>query len=437
MITLDKQKAKYAKYKPTGIDWIGEIPVDWKSIRSRFVMQYKKWKNLKISSDIREDESFLPYLSMDILRWKEDCKIEYAKLDESLVETQEGDLLLLRDGSNAWEFMKSKDWILSSTMAKFSLLRKENSQYLYYLSKFFEPVLKEFSIWMGIPHVNWNVLKDLTYFQFDTKEQQIIADYLDDKTALIDNIISLKNKQIDLLKERRASLIHNAVTKGLNPNVEMINSWFEVVWKMPRGRKFGKLKYLSKIANSNIDKKSEDDIPVLLCNYVDVYKNDFITDKIEFMKATATSIQYEKFKLQVWDVIITKDSETANDIWIPAYVKGTLDNLVCWYHLTLCRSNKELLWQYLFYYLHNKKIRDYYEFNANWVTRFWLWLNTITSTPIIYPSFGEQEAIVAFLDSKTVQIDKTIEIVKKTIGLLTEYKQSLISNVVTGKVKVF
>jgi hypothetical protein len=89
---------------------------------------------------------------------------------------------------------------------------------------------------------------------------------------------------------------------------------------------------------SNVDKKSEPgELPVRLCNYTDVYKNDYITDDLEFMRATASRAEIAKFGLHVGDVIITKDSETPDDIGIPALVDSTSSDLLCGYHLAMIR----------------------------------------------------------------------------------------------------
>jgi len=96
------------------------------------------------------------------------------------------------------------------------------------------------------------------------------------------------------------------------------------------------------LRTSNVDKKSEDgEKAVRLCNYVDVYKNDKITMSLDFMEATATEAQIERFALQVGDIVITKDSETPDDIGVPALITETAPDLVCGYHLAILRPNAE------------------------------------------------------------------------------------------------
>ncbi len=107
---------------------------------------------------------------------------------------------------------------------------------------------------------------------------------------------------------------------------------------------------------SNVDKHAKDgEIPVQLCNYVDVYNNDRITHNIRFMRATATLNEIERFRLETGDVLITKDSEVWTDIGVPAFVEYAAQDLVCGYHLALLRPLQATLnGVYLFRVLQSK-----------------------------------------------------------------------------------
>ena len=104
------------------------------------------------------------------------------------------------------------------------------------------------------------------------------------------------------------------------------------------------LKRAASVSLSNVDKLSlEGQTEVLLCNYTDVYYNDRITNAIQFMKATAPPDQISKFRLHVGDVLITKDSETPDDIAVPAVVSEELENVLCGYHLALLRPGDAVM----------------------------------------------------------------------------------------------
>src|SRR6202040_4188005 len=102
---------------------------------------------------------------------------------------------------------------------------------------------------------------------------------------------------------------------------------------------FGRLKFSANSTTSNVDKHTKDnEVPVLLCNYVDVYNNEFILPDMDFMSASATASEIERFTLRKGDVLITKDSESWDDIAVPALVASELEGVVCGYHLAIVRS---------------------------------------------------------------------------------------------------
>ncbi|MEW9584013.1 restriction endonuclease subunit S [Paraburkholderia sp. DGU8] len=201
---------------------------------------------------------------------------------------------------------------------------------------------------------------------------------------------------------------------------------------MPKDWRATRLRFVASIRNSNVDKKSYDDqVPVLLCNYTDVYYNERITSKEGLMKATASQAEIEKFELLAGDVIITKDSETADDIGIPAWVPESLPGVVCGYHLTQLRANACILPEYLFRSLQAQTTRKYLEIETPGVTRFGLDQDTIGSIPINVPPREVQQNIVAHLNRATARIDTLVAKKTRFIELLREKRQALITHAVT------
>ncbi len=198
-----------------------------------------------------------------------------------------------------------------------------------------------------------------------------------------------------------------------------------------------KLKYLANINPSNIDKKSKDDEKeILLCNYVDVYKNEYINNDLDFMKATATDEQIAKFILRKGDVIATKDSESPDDIGIPALVTEDFNNVVCGYHLTHIKPSS-IFGDYLFRWFQTQYLKSYFEVSANGVTRFGIGVDKFNSTLVLTPPLSEQKAIASYIEKETGRIDIKIAKTKRIIELQKEYRTALISEAVTGKIKIF
>lgn len=203
--------------------------------------------------------------------------------------------------------------------------------------------------------------------------------------------------------------------------------------QIPEHWELKKLKYVALVQPSNVDKKTEkDEIPVLLCNYVDVYKNDYIVNSLPFMEATAKNNEIEKYQLVIGDVIITKDSETAQDIAIPAYVKETAPNLLCGYHLAQIRSNQvDIIGEYLFRLFQSKMFNSNFEIGANGVTRYGLGVEVTQSTFVLLPPLSEQQKIADYLDQKTTLIDSIIAKKEKQIELYKEERTAVINHAVT------
>jgi type I restriction enzyme S subunit len=205
------------------------------------------------------------------------------------------------------------------------------------------------------------------------------------------------------------------------------------VWlgTLPSHWEVKKLKFVANPQPSNVDKKTiDDEIPVQLCNYVDVYKNDFIDSKVAFMQATATSAEIEKFKLNIGDVIVTKDSETPQDIAVPALVVEESDNLICGYHLTQIKQ-KLINGSFLFRLFQSKGFNAQFIVQANGVTRFGLPSYAIDNAFVPIPSLDEQQKIADFLDYKTTQIDALIEKKEALLLKLQEKRSALIAQAVT------
>jgi len=208
-------------------------------------------------------------------------------------------------------------------------------------------------------------------------------------------------------------------------------SGVEWIGEIPEGWEVKKLKYVADARPSNIDKKNKDgEEAVLLCNYVDVYKNEFISSELAFMTATASQEQKEKFLLQKGDVLATKDSETPDDIAIPSLVVEDFDNIVCGYHLTHIKP-KKIIGSYLFRYFQTKYLSSYFEVSANGVTRYGLGVDKFGSALILNPPLEEQTAIANYLDRKTAEIDSLIAQKQRLIELYQEEKIAIINQAVT------
>src|SRR5665213_2007457 len=193
------------------------------------------------------------------------------------------------------------------------------------------------------------------------------------------------------------------------------------------------LRAIASLNISSVDKiPADDEFPVRLANYTDVYKHEFISSDMELMQATATANEIERFRLHRDDVIITKDSETWDDIGIPALVVDSADDLVCGYHLAILRSDKTKLdGRFLLRCLQSKDIRIQLGLAADGVTRFGIPKDAIGKLQLPVPPLAEQRAITKYLDKETGRMDALVAAKERWLELLAEKRRALITRAVT------
>jgi type I restriction enzyme, S subunit len=228
------------------------------------------------------------------------------------------------------------------------------------------------------------------------------------------------------------------------------NSGVECLGTIPNHWAITKIKKEFRVIPSNVDKKSNDDEnSVKLCNYVDVYYNEFINSEIDFMEATASEYEIKKFQLQIDDVLITKDSEDPHDIAVPALVTETKYKLLCGYHLSIIRSvNNKLLGEYLFWVLMDNAIVSQLHREATGITRWAIASRHIKNCFIPFPPINEQVAICLYLKKAWTNIERIIQLkfgkskaskennTKNQLQTLLSYRKSLIHECVTGKKQI-
>lgn len=193
------------------------------------------------------------------------------------------------------------------------------------------------------------------------------------------------------------------------------------------------LKGISEVYPSNVDKKSSDDEdPVRLCNYTDVYYNEEITEDIGFMEATTTEAKANRFRLREGDILITKDSESKDDIGIPAYVPADFDDVVCGYHLFLIRPDKSSISpRFLFNCLKSRLLQTQFENLANGVTRYGITTGDAKNVRIPHPDKRSQDQIIDFLSDGETSLNRAMNGFEGISELLHSKRKATIRQSVT------
>lgn len=441
----------YQEYKNTDIEWFTQIPKHWNFFRARMVGVFSASGIDKKLDDSEIQIKMFNYLDVynskdKILRYSEDL-MDTTTTAEKILEhsLKQGDFLFTPSSETANDIGHAAlvDKISNAVVFSYHLIRFKPSclvapNFFRYLLNS-NPIRSYFeSVCTGTTRMvlSRDDFKNTLITLPSLSEQTNISIFLDSETDKIDTLVKEQERLIDLLKENRQALLSSAVTAGLNPQVKTKKTGIEWLEQIPAHWEIKKLKFVANVFSSNVDKKSyEDEIPCLLCNYKDVYYNEVIQVDMEFMQATATLDQIEKLTLKNDDVIITKDSESPDDIGVSSHVPCDLNGVVCGYHLAIIRPSN-IDGMYLKRLFDSKYLKSKFAILANGLTRYGLGRYSVDNVYLPIPPRLEQAQIVEFINTKCSIIDELSSQAKNAISLLHERRSALISAVVTGQIDV-
>ena len=429
----------YPAMKPSGVEWLEDVPDHWYVHRA-------KWLFRNLDRPVRETDEVVTCFRDGTVTLRKNRRL--AGFTEALKEigyqgVRCGDLVIhMMDAFAGSIGVSDSDGKCTPVYAICEAGSLANPQY-------YARVVREMARRQWILALSKGVRERSTDFRFAAfavqllpvpppAEQAAIVRYLDHVDRRISRYIRAKQRLIELLEEEKQVVIHRAVTRGLDPDVRLKPSGVEWLGDVPEHWEVRRIRNVAQMRVSNVDKhvKSEE-IPVRLCNYVDVYKNDLIDGRLDFMRATATADEIARFLLKAGDVLITKDSETWDDIAVPALVTEPIPNLISGYHLALLRPRTgDLTGEFLLRALQSKGVAHQFHVGAGGVTRYGLSHAAIQSVWIPLPPLSEQAAIVSHLDHETTHMDAARDRAQREIELLREYRTRLMADVVTGKLDV-
>lgn len=413
---------KYPALKESNFEHIGAVPSSWDvSKRLRHIFQVKKGRNPVVQYDSEIDSS-LPYLTASYLRGGE---LEIWVPNDGL-KAEEGDILLLWDGSNAGEFFKSREGIVSST---FSLLStsEQNKQFFWYALKSCESYIKESSIGMGIPHVNGDALRNLKIATPSPLEQDRIANFLDIETVKIDGLIKKQEELIALLHEKIHIAAIEIVTQGLNQhNFKSISNVFWIN-KIPSHWVVERIKTIFEI-KKRIAGKLGYDVLSITQNGIKVKDTENNDGQQSMDYSKYQIVEKGDFAMNHMD-LLTGYVDIANQdgVTSPDYRVFSIRNQSKYYPeyylllLQLCYKSK------LFYPFGQ---------GSSQLGRWRLPTDAFNQFYYPVPPYEEQVEIANVVLAQNNKIALLIEKSRRSIELLKEHRASLIYAAVTGKIMV-
>ena len=431
--------------KGSSVEWIDKIPKLWKVKKLKHLVSYN---DDTLGANTNPDYEF-HYIEISDVDYIDGIKInEKIRFEDSpsrarrVVRPHDVIVSTVRTYLRAiGVFPDIKDGVCSTG---FCVLRGNieelDQEFLSYSvrSEWFISEVIGNSYGVSYPAINSSELVELKIAVPPKEEQKLISRYLGKKTEQIDSLIEKIQKKIKFLKEQRTSLINQCVTKGLDANIEMKDSGVEWIGEIPKHWEVHKLKYLSSATLSSVDRHEyETERRVSICHYPDVYYNEFIDRQTILPFGTCNDKELEKFSLRRGDILLTKDSETPDDIGVPTYVRELIENTVCGYHLARVRVlSKTISSLFLYRFIQSSSVGNYFSISANGITRFGLGKESIESLVVLVPPLSEQEEITSLLNTQSLLTQQLIKKYKQLTELLKEFHQSLISSVVTGQVRV-
>ena len=425
---------KETKMKNSGIEWIGEIPDDWESIRLKYIYSTTK---AKLPKQFYDDKNLTPYLSMDFIRDSINTEPVYAKDGDYCSEE---DILILWDGSNAGEivFNHPAGYAPSTT----AILKKLSTQSLPVYDKFYlkalEDDLRRNTNGMGIPHVNGSYLNNSLFLLPPKSTQQRIASYLDKKCSKIEETIQNQQQVIEKLKAYKQSLITEAVTgkvkiengKACGEYESYKDSGVEWIGKIPSEWEVKKLKFSSQIMRGLFSHRPRND-PDYYDGVHPFIQTGEVARAVKYITTYSQTLNELGFSVSrefpAGTVLLTI-AANVGDVAILDFNACFPDSVIGFYP----KENVSKI--FMFYVL--KSMKEQFMRNAIISTQMNLNINIVKEEFIPLPSLAEQKEIVKFLEKKSDYIDTAIEQKQNLIEKLTEYKKSLIYECVTGKKEV-
>ena len=430
----------YPSYTDIGIEWLGTIPSSWHKSKLKYVsILYTgnslndKQKNLYESYD----HNHMPYISSKdidadyhVVNYNNGIRI--PPKENPLRVSPKGSLLLCVEGGSAGKKLVylDRDVCFVNKLCCFNSRQNTKFQYYFIQSSHFQDKFK-ISLSGLIGGVSISTLRNFELPLPPLPEQKQIVTFLDYKTQKIDKLIKLTEQKNERLKEQRIALINQCVTKGLNPNVEMKDSGVEWIGEIPTHWKEVKLKYFSSVTLgkmlTNADKGGFHYRRYLRSKNIQIEK----VDVSDVKKMWFSDRELEKYRLKRGDLLFNEGGDVGRAcIWNNELDECYIQNSVNRVQFSGCNEQFVLYQSTVHHYV------GFYDSRVDRVSIPHLTKEKLESIPFVLPTLNEQTEIVKHLDEKTQIIDSTIGKESQRLELLKEYRQALISEVVTGKIDV-
>ena len=408
---------QYDSYKDSGVEWIGEVPSHWEVVPLKRAITINNGCDYK---HVQVEEDGYPVIGSGG---------QFAWANQYMYDGEA--VLLGRKGTiDKPMYYNGKFWTVD-TMFYGIPKKNANCKYLYYQAK--NIPFERYATATALPSMTQTDLNNNTICLPPLDEQIVIANYLDKKCSEIDNVISAQQKRIALLQELKQSVITHAVTKGLNPNVEMKDSGMEWIGDIPSNWNNLRLRFVCELRNGYTPSKANPEF--WEDGTIPWYRMEDIREcgrKLKEAKQYITEGAVKGGGLFEAGSFILATTATIGEhavLIVDSLANQRFTNLKIRKSLS-----QKLLGDYFFYYLY--MVDNYCKATTKTSTFPAVSMELLKNCHIVFPSVKEQYKIIDYLDKRCASIDSSISKAQHQVEILQEYKQSLITEVVTGKRKV-
>ncbi|MDB9375059.1 restriction endonuclease subunit S [Nodularia sphaerocarpa] len=423
---------RYPQYKDSGVEWLGDIPEHWEVKRLKFVV-----KNVIQQKDFKTELE--TYIALEYIEsWTGKLKEpDEEVIFESTVKCFSPNDIL---------FCKLRPYLAKVVLAEkhgvcvgeLLVIRfNENillPKFIFYdfLSKRFIELVNSSTYGAKMPRASWTFISNIGFHIPPLSEQKKIACFLDSKLEEIDKFISNKQRLIELLKEQKTAIINRAVTKGLNPHAPMKPSGIEWLGDIPAHWEVKKLKYIAQIVLGKMlqgDSSGNDYLkPYLRSANIQWDKADVSDIKQMWL----TKNEMNSYLVKSKDILVSEGGEVGRAcIWNNEIEECYIQNSV---HKITCSQKSSAFYIYYQFYIIGHK--GYFESIVNRVSIGHLTREKLINIKFIIPPLSEQNNIADFINQESAKINQAITTIEKEIELIKEYRTTLISEAVTGKIDV-
>ncbi|SHK06642.1 type I restriction enzyme, S subunit [Geosporobacter subterraneus DSM 17957] len=433
-----RQYKKYERYKDSGVKWIGEIPEEWETVPLKRIFKIINGGTPSSSEESYWNGEIVWVTPNDLSKLTEACIVDSErKITEDGLHNcsarivPKGSIVISTRAPIGYVAIAEVPLCTNQGCKSLVPTKVINNKYFYYWMhsiSFYLNVLGQGTTFLELSNSSLSVVELLTP---SINEQKAIANFLDLKTAGIDGLIADKEKLIELLQEKRQAIITEAVTKGLNQNVKMKDSGIEWIGEIPEHWRLSKIKYESLINNKTLSESTDDDYEI---EYIDISSVTSIgeIDGVQSLNFKDAPSRARRI-LYKGDTIVSTVRTYLKAI---AFIENAQSNLICSTGFAVLTPLSKVVPKYLFYLMRSEKYVNEIVRRSVGVSYPAVNASDIGALECALPDRDEQMYIVEYLDNCTTQINQLVNDIQAQIQKLKEYRQSLISEIVTGKIDV-